>query len=673
MPDLQTTYATFSAIDYKDENTLFSYSLSATPLKFIPDLPVGSNYNVFWSFGDGTTSKELTPTKYWNFPGEYVVNLIVFDCNNNAQVSSFSQTITIDDLIPYTLNFGTLSGSSDNLNIVQNKITGPWNLYTSYPHYQPTNKVIYDYNSTTSTNYFNISANRYVQLDKTYSLYQSISNVSLSANQFEQVPFVQPQTERIFAKIENGNIVPAQMEDLNSFYIGSSAITPVYFKDDEVNDTELTFKFDQSNSYIPNKVDYLNNLSVTLNLSVIENDDYNSATITSNGHDGEGTLITSFNISPIKFYNTYIPFVFKVKDSDNFSIKSLSAYTSDTLNVELLSENGQPFPLSGVTISQVTSASYDGSFVGTLFVNGVSEPSIAQLSAFDIGNALDAASDQFVIYPADYHDLYKINEDFNATEVLQNITLQETIKNNPTLYEFFETLLGGEDIDHDNIGTKIYEKIENFVANNADVDVDEITALISQLDNLNSEEFIFDRGLLNYPEQIKRTLNLASIDYNKLVGTTNKFKENFDIKGQISKEVFGTNIGDELNSQTYVLSAGTDIVALEKFSGDYTQLNSYQPFNALSGTTTPLTAYSSNWGWPLVLPNNFNTSDFDKYYTFFEYTSAFDNTITDNVIDFENPSTTITKQEATKDELRRDGGIFDYLIHNTLYKSLVDQ
>jgi hypothetical protein len=40
---------------------------------------------------------------------------------------------------------------------------------------------------------------------------------------------------------------------------------------------------------------------------------------------------------------------------------------------------------------------------------------------------------------------------------------------------------------------------------------------------------------------------------------------------------YGTNLGDEVTFMTYVVSAGTDIVAYEKFSGEYTLLNSYQP------------------------------------------------------------------------------------------------
>ena len=100
MPDLRTTYTTFDVYDYKNENVLSSYSLEATPFKFVPDLSLFPNKDVVWSFGDGTTSKSLTATKYYNFPGVYAVNLLVFDCQNNALVSSYSQNVEVKDYIP---------------------------------------------------------------------------------------------------------------------------------------------------------------------------------------------------------------------------------------------------------------------------------------------------------------------------------------------------------------------------------------------------------------------------------------------------------------------------------------------------------------------------------------------------------------------------------------------
>jgi hypothetical protein len=138
--------------------------------------------------------------------------------------------------------------------------------------------------------------------------------------------------------------------------------------------------------------------------------------------------------------------------------------------------------------------------------------------------------------------------------------------------------------------------------------------------------------LFTYPEKIKRILDLGSISKNKLIGFNNKFKENFDIKGFSSKEIFGTNLGNEINTDTYIISAGTPIVALEKFSNRYVLLNTEQPVEETVLSAYMLSGYNANWGWPLVLPDIYQYSDLKKYYLFFEYRAGYENTLVDNTI-----------------------------------------
>ena len=85
-----------------------------------------------------------------------------------------------------------------------------------------------------------------------------------------------------------------------------------------------------------------------------------------------------------------------------------------------------------------------------------------------------------------------------------------------------------------------------------------------------------------------------------------------------------------------------DIVALEKFSNVYSVLNTWQPVSAVDTTIYPLSDYSSEWGWALVLPTEMGFGDMSKYYIFFEYNPQYDNTLLDGVIDFDNAKTTIS-------------------------------
>ena len=167
----------------------------------------------------------------------------------------------------------------------------------------------------------------------------------------------------------------------------------------------------------------------------------------------------------------------------------------------------------------------------------------------------------------------------------------------------------------------------------------------------------------------KYLLNLASIDRNKLVGERNKFKENLDIRGHASKDIYGINIGNKIDTTTYMVSAGIPLVTLEKFGNVYNLLNTYQPVSSVLNTNYALSTYSSDWGWPLVLPTSFNFIDIEKYYLFFEYVPQYDNSLIGGVIDFDNSKTTISPT-VTHSDLFSDGGIFENMFGTVLYQSL---
>jgi hypothetical protein len=274
---------------------------------------------------------------------------------------------------------------------------------------------------------------------------------------------------------------------------------------------------------------------------------------------------------------------------------------------------------------------------------------------------LSGNTSEFSLYPKNHYEFFKKNEDFGMSETLKDLRFQEFLLDDEFLFDdFLGSIVGDADSSHNTLGKKVYEKISNFVENIADVDRNEIAALLSQMEMLNVNKNVYNSSLVRYPELIKRILNMASISKNKIVGSNNKFSDNFDIRGASSKELFGTNIGDQINTDTYIISAGQDLVALEKFSGNYTRMNTFQPISALSATSYQLSSYSDTWGWPLVLPSPITYEDIEKYYTFFEYVSGYEGSIKDYSIDFANTGTTILSS-ATSDDLF-NGGIFENMI-----------
>lgn len=697
-----TTFTDFRTTDFTGASALSTYALSTTPLLFVPafNLFEDKKNRVVWDFGDGTISRSTSAYKSYKYPGKYIVQMILYDCFNNALQSTYQKPITILDYKPLTFDldvyskydvFGNeLTALSANLNTITFKngqISGPFVFTVSYPYYQSPLNIYYTVSGSDSENYWGLTDKKFVHLDNTYNFYDTIYNYSISSYQYRPVAKIVPETTKIFSKIKDGEIIPCSENEPGAFFVGLTGIKQVYFKEDlPKRELNLSFRYDKR-KYDGDNIDYIvNNLGITLSANVLANEPY-SLSITSNGIDGEGYPISSFNINPIKLYDTKIPFVVKVKDLSSFSIKNFEYLELSALNISLSAVDGSGIPLSGISTTEYTISSlnttlsaqtYNGAFRGYVEFTNASATNITEnvviyanttLTTDTSSYFLSAKSTPFSVYPDNNYEMYKINEDFDAAKTLRDITFQELIAENDDLYDdFFAGVLGDNTSDHDGIGLKLYEHIANFVDNTSDLDrcgIDQLESLCQNIGYVDKNEEKY-----KYPESIKRLVDLLSIDKNRLFGTSNKFKDNFDTKGLTTKSKFGRNLGSEINdTSSYIVSAGNDIVALEKFSNTYTRLNSYQPVSAVSAFNYPLSSYTSDWGWPLVLPGSFDFGEIEKYYLFFEINEEYDNTILDVVIDFYNTRTTVLST-TSKNDLIRDGGIFDNMFINTLYKSL---
>jgi hypothetical protein len=666
------TYIPFISKDYKDEFVLSSYALPQTPLTFIPDLSnVGSTQRVLWTFGDGTTSTALTATKTYSEAGEYTVNLVVYDCFSKAQISTSSKNYYIKNFIDDTF---TVNLSSNIWKNGQNSeaIT----IHRSIPINKETSNIFFEVYGSNSSNYLLLDG-PFKHLIKNYQFVEKIFNCRRGCFQFSPIQYINFQNySNIFAKIDNNNLVICDETEKDSFLVGLSASNTFYFRDDSLSD-KIKIKFTTDNSKNP-----INNTSVILSASVIENDEVDRLSITSNGIDGEFATISSFKIDSIKFYQSWIPFVVKIKDSKNYTVKN---FPNPTFNVSILS-SGSPLNTSLYTLS--TFEIGDGYLYGAvkfLSSTNVTE-NITIYSDAVLTNdqssifSLSGESSSFNIYPKNYIKLEKVGEDFDMTETLKGLRFQETLLDKNILFdEFLRSIFGDIDSSPESLGKKIHEKISNFFTNHYDIDRCEIPALVSLFDMVGMDKNIFESSFFKYPEGVKRMVNLASIKNNKLFGETNKFSENLNPRNTISKTEFGKNLGNQINTDTYVISAGIPIVALEKFSNRYTLLNTYQPLSAnmlfqlydhlgnqvfdhlgneilllnpISNSYYMLSSYNTDWGWNLVLPNNFTYQDFPKYYEFYEYVPTEEGNVIGN---------TVTQESQNN---------FDNKIREVLYDSL---
>lgn len=278
---------------------------------------------------------------------------------------------------------------------------------------------------------------------------------------------------------------------------------------------------------------------------------------------------------------------------------------------------------------------------------------------FGFIDGLQGYSSFFNIYPA--HGKYSIgkkNENFDAAAQYKAYIFQESFFDYVDLFDkFMGTAVGDGASDPNTLGKKIHEKIANFTDNLTDVDTCNIDALKSMHEMLNENFYNLHSYAINYyPANLSRLMDMLSVKYTKLRGNRNMFDENFDDKGyygsvnpQQATVKYGKNKGHELSINTTVLTAGIDgkLVAFEKFSGEFHVINT----NLLSATyiditnkTYALSSYDASWGWGLVLPESYKSTDLSKYYTFFSYASGADDTQMSGMINWSDVNTTVSEQ-----------------------------
>jgi hypothetical protein len=427
----------------------------------------------------------------------------------------------------------------------------------------------------------------------------------------------------------------------------------------------------------------------------------NEIVFSSNGITAESDEISSFDVSPVQYKGLGVPFIITPKNTDNYTMKALSA-GRDSVRFTLLSSDGNAVDTSYYTISSLNNSlsDIDTSFWyrGLLTFNDTisTAPAALILSAHCIYEniytkltAYSTGSTPLTCYPKNYYDFYKHNENFDFEQTIKDLRFQEVLIDKDIFFtDFIGTIFGDVSSSHDVLGKKLYEKIFNFTQNTADIDLCGINELLGLSKLVDESGIVFDRTLAQQPTAVKRFLDVLSINYNKFRGTKNKFNENFDPQGHTTKEIYGKNLGLKIeNPLAYEVTAGTDLVAYERFSDTYTRLNTYQPLCALSGafgysgntntymlswfrTETDSTKGANYWGWNLVLPTTFALSTVtDKFYDFYTLSAVYDDTILNGMIDYTTGKTTVDYTTPLS-ALEGDENIFDILIRNSLFSSL---
>lgn len=371
-------YLYFYTLNHTGVYTTTGYTLPITPFTFVPVLDDGtddvvSTTKLMWDFGDGTTSRDITASHAYSIPGTYNVTCYSYSTSGQGFESSYTQSVFVRDYIT-----DAIAISASNVNVIE---TGHYqspfvllrqNSWQTYPTLSSTGSTIQLFASGTGAPYYdaqtyNSDKNAHLKPFSRFMAYQ----YSDSTDQEELVTVDRVNTRfntDIYVKLnDQKEVVLCDSTDLGSVLAGTSGTRVVYFVDDQV-------KPPLSGSLLPSPVVTLAYFDST---QLHDNDSYGSSvpaseypvlhqivsnwyiptfidqttidhlTITSNGIDGEGTSLSSFNISTDKFVGQKIPLVVKVKDEQNYTSKSSSLLTLLPQNQPLTANTVKLYLLSG--------------------------------------------------------------------------------------------------------------------------------------------------------------------------------------------------------------------------------------------------------------------------------------------------------------------------------------
>lgn len=266
---------------------------------------------------------------------------------------------------------------------------------------------------------------------------------------------------------------------------------------------------------------------------------------------------------------------------------------------------------------------------------------------------LVGVSAPFTVY--DYEEQLRIktvNENFNTADQYKSLALPEHLNSNNTLFDnFFAAVVGNSaPSSYEDMGEKVYERIANFTQQHADVDTCSIDQLLSHCEAIDVSYLKYTADL---PAEIKRSLDIFSITKEKLRGTVDNIP------------IVSESVGQLLNTQTAIITAGKKLFLQSKFNSLYTLIT----IPTLSGVSVyPLSALD---GTGFAQPVSVN-------YLFYNYSPKYPVTETEelpvyieNVIDWNNINTSLSYNVSSKNDWYGDDGIvektFNYLLTKNLF------
>ena len=315
-------------------------------------------------------------------------------------------------------------------------------------------------------------------------------------------------------------------------------------------------------------------------------------------------------------------------DDTVFNVPQYSS-SSWTLSSNQLISNAH-FHVMLTTTAPVTTAfgPTPGSIITTA---GISGPAGASNHTVLPPGWLGVYSRRFDVLPYTGTNIFlRHGEEIDYGEVVNSYSLQENINQHGRLENTINAIFGRGHTLPSATGKILHEKIQNFTANNVDIDVCNIPAIYSLTDEVGSTVDNYD---FSPPGGIRRLMDTLSVGISKLTGDRDRYQEDYtetatvNLSGNVE---FGRNIGKSpIDISTYMVSAGVPFIAKELYGNVITKIiPSYIPgsttalhydtsYNLNGLSSYPLTDYDRSWNWGLSYPED--TNIFSDYYEFYEY------------------------------------------------------
>lgn len=647
------------------------------------DSPLASNNN---AFSEPFTITQTVPLRLVIPPGsDTVVTTLTSRLVRSFDFLPRSQRYDIESIEPYIITSTKRTPTSDEIK----------NASTIY----------YKVSGSNSPNYFDLTPDRYNHLRLSHSIYKKQYIPVLSCYEYIPISKINVPLTPIYTRLLGDTLIPSPTSDNTSILAGFSGEDTFYYKDSIKTYPKPYFiEFFKRNKYN-------NPISTILQGVVNENTRFhNTLAINSNGITYEGAT-TLFDIDINKFSGCKIHFTCRVRDIFGNTITDLPNLPLSSISFSLCSLNNYSLNYTLCSLeNSLTDSNFNGCFRGFIqVINNLQEPLtglyinalIEELSSnsgtiiakpvSDITTesnveiitedgiilqteVLSGRSSLFNVYPKNFFNIYKKGEEFDGEEMYKSLRFQETLIDSETFFgDFLGTIVGSKNSDPQALGKKVYEKINNFVNNTNNIDTADIVRLLSLGDMVNYSADVFDNNLLSFPVKLQRLTNLLSLKKDELFGYKNQYNSNFVPRSGTNKETYGKNLGDLItNPISYTVSAGSNIVAYEKYSKVYKLLNTYQPLCAaikpsiFNTTQYKLSDYNSTWGWPIDVPND-GYANISTYYDFYTFRENDSKNIIGGVINFDMSNLNF---ETSYQDLIKYQGIFDNIILDTLYSSL---